>query len=172
MIEGMRMPNRLVFVLGAAVLLAASNTDAEPRTVVYLVRHAEKMLDAGSDPPLTRQGLEHAAALAEILEDARITHIHSSDLLRTRRTAQPLADRLGLPISTYDPRDLGALVTKLRSTPGRHLVSGHSNTTPEVVRLLGGAPGEEIDEPTEYDRLYIVVLEEDGSATTILLRYF
>lgn len=140
-------------------------------TVVYLVRHAEKMLDGGADPPLDRRGLERAATLAQVLQDAEITHVHSTDLLRTRRTAQPISDRLGLAIEIYDPGGLKDLASKLRSTPGRHLVSGHSNTTPEVVRLLGGDPGTPIDEATEYDRLYVLVLGGDGTATTILLRY-
>lgn len=158
-------------VLGA--LPAAAEPAAEPaaETVIYLVRHGEKVLDGSRDPALTREGLERAAALAELLRDAGVTRIHSSDLIRTRRTAQPLADRLGLAVETYDPRDLEALAAKLRSIPGRHLVSGHSDTTPELVRLLGGAPGGAIDEPTEYDRLYVVVLGEDGGTTTVLLRY-
>ena len=154
------------------LLLASGSARGEgEETVVYLVRHGEKMLDGSRDPALSRAGLERSAALAELLVDAGVTHVHSSDLIRTRRTAQPLADRLGLPVETYDPRDLAALAVKLRSTPGRHLVSGHSDTTPALVRLLGGDPGGEIDEATEYDRLYVLVLSEDGGATTVLLRY-
>lgn len=176
----MKRPSQRIFfsawaLFGAvAALLAgpgALAADPAAKTVIYLVRHAEKVLDGSRDPALTRQGLERAAALAEVLEDAGVTHVHSSDLVRTRRTAQPLADRLRLPVEIYDPRNLPALAAKLRATPGRHLVSGHSDTTPELVRLLGGVPGDEIDEPTEYDRLYIVVLGEDGGATTVLLRY-
>jgi hypothetical protein len=50
-------------------------------------------------------------------------------------------------------------------------VVGHSDTTPELVGLLGGDPGAPIDEPTEYDRLYVVTLGPDGTVTTVLLRY-
>ena len=53
----------------------------------------------------------------------------------------------------------------------RILVAGHSNTTPKLVELLGGNPGPPIDEKTEYDRLYVVVLGADGAVTTTLLRY-
>jgi hypothetical protein len=46
---------------------------------------------------------------------------------------------------------------------------GHSNTTPEVVKHLGGDPGGAIDE-NEYDRFYVVVLSPQGPAT-VVLRY-
>ena len=36
----------------------------------------------------------------------------------------------------------------------RHLVVGHSNTTPPLVELFGGDAGPPIDEASEYDRLY------------------
>jgi len=53
--------------------------------------------------------------------------------------------------------------------PGRHLVLGHSNTTPQLVEALGGEPGAPIEE-MEYDRLYIVTLM-DGRTSTVLLRF-
>ena len=58
----------------------------------------------------------------------------------------------------------------MRKTGGRHLVVGHSNTTPSVVELLGGDPGSKI-EKTEYDRLYIVTIGADGAVSTLLIRY-
>lgn len=158
-------------VIGTMLLAGGVVYGEEPATVVYLVRHGEKILDGSRDPALKREGLERAARLAEILRDAEVTEVHSSDRIRTRRTAQPVADRQGLPVQIYDPGKLQALAERLRKAPGRHLVSGHSDTTPELVRLLGGAPGAPIHEPTEYDRLYVLVLNEDGSATTVLLRY-
>ena len=69
----------------------------------------------------------------------------------------------------YDPRDLPAFAQELWQTPGRHLVIGHSNTTPQLAEALGGDPGSPIEE-MEYDRLYIVTLTVDG-ASTVLLRF-
>ena len=60
---------------------------------------------------------------------------------------------------------------KFRGTPGRYLVVGHSNTTPDLVNRLGGDPGATIDEESEFDRLYVLVLHPDGSVVTVLLRY-
>lgn len=141
----------------------------EPATVVYLVRHAEKADDGTPDPPLTEAGRERAAQLAHILADAGLTHIYSTGYKRTQETVQPLAEQAGLSVESYDPVDLGGFAARLQATPGRFLISGHSNTTPELVRYLGGEPGAPIDE-AEYDRLYIVVLKP-GRPTTLLLRY-
>jgi phosphohistidine phosphatase SixA len=142
------------------------STTTGPVTVVYLVRHAEK-LDDSKDPPLNDAGTARAALLARTLADAGITHIWSTDLKRTRLTAKPLAEKLGVTVSTYDPAKLSELAVRLQTTPGRHLVVGHSNTTPELVQALGGDPGGAIQD-TEYDRFYVVVLAPGGPATVQL----
>ncbi len=159
-------------LLPLLVLVPAWPSDAavqEP-LVVFLVRHAEKV-DASRDPELSAVGSERAVALARSLRDAGIEHVHSSDFIRTRKTAAPIAAKLDLEVELYDPRDLPALVERLLKTGGRHLVVGHSNTTPSAVELLGGEPGSEIDEQSEYDRLYAVTIGADGAVATVLMRY-
>ena len=74
-----------------------------------------------------------------------------------------------LEVEIYDHRRLDALIERLRREGGRHLVVGHSNTTPELVAALGGDPVSPIDE-MEYDRLYIVTVTDDG-VSTVLLRF-
>jgi phosphohistidine phosphatase SixA len=138
--------------------------------VVFLVRHGEKA-DLSRDAELSAAGLERAATLATTLRSAEIEYVHSSDFIRTRNTAAPTATEHGLEVGLYDPRDLPTLVEKLRRTGGRHLVVGHSNTTPQVVELLGGEPSLAIDEPGEYDRLYIVTIGSDGAASSVMMRY-
>jgi broad specificity phosphatase PhoE len=95
----------------------------------------------------------------------------SSDLRRTRDTAAPLAEALGVELELYDPEALEVLVPRVTSEPGRYLVVGHSNTTSRLAELLGGEPGEPIDEPTEYDRLYLLVLKPGEEPVTVLIRY-
>lgn len=138
--------------------------------VVFLVRHAEKM-DQSRDPDLSPQGLQRSKLLAQMLSDSGIEHIHSSDYKRTRNTAQPLADQLGLDVQIYDPRELETLASQLKKMGGTHLVVGHSNTTPTMVSLLGGEPGSAIDDTSEYDRLYIVTITHTGQVSSKLLRY-
>lgn len=138
-------------------------------TVVFLVRHAERAEDGTSDPPISEDGVRRARLLAEMLADVGLTHVHTTDLNRTRSTGQPAAESAGLEMATYDPRDLAGLAAEITATPGRHLVLGHSNTTPEVVAALGGDPGSPIDE-MEYDRLYVVTLA-GTEVSTVLLRF-
>lgn len=134
---------------------------------VYLVRHAEKLtgeaLDAlpePRDPPLSAAGNLRAERLAMLLGDAKITRIWSTDTTRTRDTAQPLADRLGIEVEIYDASDLTAFAARLRQDlDGNAVVVGHSNTTPDLAQALGADPGPPIVEKTEYDRLYVINLK-------------
>jgi phosphohistidine phosphatase SixA len=139
-------------------------------TVVYLVRHAEKVPD-GTDPALSAAGQVRAQGLASLLAETAIDVIHSTDFRRTRDTAMPLARRLGLSVVLYDPSRPEALVDAILGAGGRHLVVGHSNTVPELVVLLGGDGGPPIDEAAEYDRLYVVTRTGDGPVRTELRRY-
>lgn len=75
---------------------------------VCLIRHgetdwnAERRIQGHRDLPLNAVGLAQAEALARGLADLRADAIFSSDLLRARQTAQPLADALGLELQ-LDP---------------------------------------------------------------------
>jgi broad specificity phosphatase PhoE len=143
-------------------------------TVIFLVRHAEQDLppykDDPPDPALNIAGRERAQRLAHVLRDVGITRIMSTQYARAQSTAEPLAQALGLDIAIYSPDDLKSVANKLRTLPGRTLVVGHSNTTPDLVALLGGEPGAEIDHNDEYDRLYVVTPSAQA-AQTLLLRY-
>ena len=161
-----------------AVVLAAIGLGCQPtaetpvlaseEAVYFLVRHAEKA-DQSEDPPLTEAGQTRARNLARLLKEAGVDRIYSSDFVRTRDTAAPLAAALGLEVVLYDPNDLPGLVQTLASFPGRALVVGHSNTTPELAGLLGGEPGPPIPED-EYDRLYVLTRRPTGGTTTVVLR--
>ncbi len=137
--------------------------------VVFLVRHAEKV-DQSMDPDLSEDGYLRAEELAMTLADANIEQVHSSGFIRTKLTAKPVAERFGLEIDLYNPKDLYTLADQLKAVGGRHLVVGHSNTTPALVDILGGEPGSAIEEKNEYDRLYILTLTKD-EVSTVLLRY-
>jgi phosphohistidine phosphatase SixA len=141
--------------------------DRQNVSMVYLVRHAEKA-DTGKDPELTDIGKERAEDLSRFLKDAGITNIWTTDYKRTRETAGPIAARTRVKVEVYDPSKLGEFATKLKSMPGRHLVVGHSNTTPGLVQALGGDPGPPMPD-SEYDRFYIVTLGQNIG--TIQLRF-
>lgn len=161
----------LSFALLAFLPGCRPSTDTRPDSVYFLVRHAEKVDESESeDPPLTEPGQRRAETLAHLLRDSGIRAVYSSDFIRTRDTAAPLASLLGIEISIYDPNRLDLLTAELLDPPGRYLIVGHSNSTPELVRLLGGEPGSEIAND-EYDRLYVLVRRPDARTTTVVLRF-
>jgi len=143
---------------------------ANDQAVVYLVRHAEKQV-VGEDPGLNEAGRKRAVELARLLQDAGIEVIYSTDFARTLQTAAPLAEQLGLTVHIYEWERIRELAAGMLRNGGRYLVVGHSDTTPELVGILGGDPGPPIDEVTEYDRLYLVTIGIDGNVTTEMRRY-
>jgi len=160
----------LVFLMGCtpASDRGTPGNEGDP-LVVFLVRHAEKV-DQSQNPDLSRDGYQRAEELACVLADADIERVHSSDFIRTRLTAVPVAEKYGLEIELYDQNDLLPFADLLKAAGGRHLVVGHSTTTPALVAILGGDPGSKIKEENEYDRLYILTISL-GKVNTILLRY-
>jgi broad specificity phosphatase PhoE len=148
-----------------AAIPGAPGPIAEP-IVVYLVRHAERA-DATDDPPISPAGEQRALLLADMLRDADLTHIYTTDFLRTRQTVAPIASRERLEPAVYD--GVGDLADLLRATPGRHLVVGHSNTLPALVGSLGGESHGSIG-LDEYDRFYVLTLS-GGRTVTSLLRF-
>lgn len=139
-------------------------------TEVYLVRHAEKELSQ-KDPKLTKAGQQRAIELYQSLKGKGIQHIHSSDFLRTRSTANPMADSLNLSVEIYNHKTLHELKNKMLKAGGKHLVVGHSNSTPDLVKLLGGDPVSPINEASEYDRLYHIQIEDDTIIRSSMSRY-
>ncbi len=143
---------------------AAKAPSAHPTAVIYLVRHGETV-GQGPGRRLSPVGRKRAEALAARLADAGIERIYTTDFLRTRETAAPTAERLGLEPELYDPSDLAAFAAELRRRGETALVVGHSDTTPQLVRLLGGEPGPPIAHD-EHDRLYRVELATGATDLT------
>jgi broad specificity phosphatase PhoE len=72
---------------------------------LLLIRHGlphEGHADAPGDPPLLPDGLGQAQRVAAALAGAGIDRIYSSTQRRAIETALPLAQALGLPVSTLD----------------------------------------------------------------------
>ncbi|HEY0707691.1 MAG TPA: histidine phosphatase family protein, partial [Polyangia bacterium] len=121
--------------LGLAGPTAPGTETTRPTTIV-LVRHAEKAGEVG-DVPLSAAGKARAVRLAHLLADANVRHIFTSGMIRTRETAAPLAQKLGL---TPQPMaQLAGLVKTLQALPAGAvaLVVHHSNTVPQIADALG-----------------------------------
>jgi len=161
----MRLPRLFRHLPLSLALLAPVAALAEP-SAIYLVRHGEKAGEHG-DPDLTAQGRARAEHVGILLQRAGVDHIFSTPTNRTRQTAAPLAQRTGVTVQLYDPRNPKALVEKVRALSGAVLVVGHSNTLPELVRLFGGTQDLVIGDE-EYDRLYQLT-GAPGAVRTVVL---
>jgi broad specificity phosphatase PhoE len=162
-------------ILAAAVAFALPSALLAQKAV-FAVRHAEKASDANeASVPLSTAGTDRARKLAAMLKDAGITAIYSTDTVRTKTTAEPLAAARKLSIQTYDfpvvdgKPNLSPLAEKLRRDHSQDvvLVVGHSNTIAPLLAALGCRESVSIA-GDEYDNLFVVVPQ--GSGTPLLLR--
>jgi broad specificity phosphatase PhoE len=171
------MFRRFAAVAGTAllVLTAAAPTRVAPSTLVMLVRHAEKAPGTG-DVPLSEAGRARARALAEIGRESAIEAIITTQFIRTRQTAEPLASALNItplvvPAQADVAKHAADVVTAVRQQAGRAvLVVGHSNTIPSIVAALGGLRFADLCE-AEYDRLFLVVIDVEGVVRTVRSRF-
>ncbi len=153
---------RALISAAAAALAACVSTPPPPAPSFYVVRHLQK--ESGEDPGLTEEGRRCAASLAAQLADSGVTAVYASTTRRARETGAPLATRLGLAVSEYDPRDTPGLAGQVGAQPGSVLVVGHSNTVPAIVEALGGArPGDLAED--RYGDLWRVT--RNGGATGV-----
>jgi broad specificity phosphatase PhoE len=154
----------------AIVFLALTVVPARAQIAIFLVRHAEKV-DESRDAALSPAGLARAESLARHLQAAGVTAIYTTAFQRTIKTAEPLAKRLNLTMTSGDtpPADL---MRTIREQPaqGAVLVVGHSNTLPEMLAALGYPPPVQIA-TEEYDNLFVVVPRPGGPPTVLRLKY-
>lgn len=146
-------------------------------TTVVLVRHAEKELSSIEDPPLTPEGEHRAQLLARMFGEregpGRIAAVFASDTRRAQRTATPLADRLGLQVTTTKGDDYERILRLIRGEyRGKAvLIVGHSNTVPELVRRLARAENIPEIPDGEYGTLYVVTAPTLGRASVLRMTY-
>ena len=157
----------ILFTISVTVTAAAQAQEA-----VFLIRHAEQMLDV-EDPPLTDAGLNRAKAWATIFRDAGIDVIYTSKKVRTKQTGAPIADELNLPIKTMSRRDVDGLVNQVRKEHSDDvvLIVSHSKTIPKLVEaFVPSAKGPAI-EKGDYDNLFVIVPKGENDAKVLRLRY-
>ena len=117
---------------------------------VYLVRHgetqwnAERRIQGQSDSPLTAKGEQQAMQVATRAKELGITHIISSDLGRTRRTAEIIAQACGCDI-IFDSRlsdRVNAALESCRDLPqgSRPLLVSHGIALGCLVSTILGLP--------------------------------
>jgi phosphohistidine phosphatase SixA len=153
----------------AVLLLLGASVPATAQKAVLLVRHAEKV-DESKDPPLSAAGKARARSLARHLRTAGVTAIFVTQYKRTASTAAPLAAVASVKAVVIDADDRQALVDRIRKEKGVVLVVGHSDTVPEILRLMGHPEPVTIAR-TEYDSLFVLVPQPTGPPAVVRLRY-
>jgi broad specificity phosphatase PhoE len=139
-------------------------------TTYYVVRHGEKEAAAAnmsSDVSLSPAGQERAQALKNALKSKHIQYVYSTNTIRTKSTARPLAETLGVNLETYDPRDT-LFVSRVKDRgKGNVLIVGHSNTVDDIVnRFVGKNVLTDLPE-TSYGDLFIIKRKKKKYTYTI-----
>lgn len=146
------------------VLTACSNSSH-----IYIVRHGEKVAPSG-DVALSGEGLQRAETLKDSLVNKKIVAVYSTPYKRTQQTAAPTAIYFNKDIITYGNGD-SLLQALVRKPKGNVLITGHSNTVPNMLRAVGLAlPFEGNIPDKEYDNLYEVQVKK-GKATLVAKKY-
>jgi broad specificity phosphatase PhoE len=161
-------------------LASCGAATAEPRVdpaaaagvkTIIVVRHAEAdTSQPGKDPPLSADGQARALELARVLTDTPLDAVYLTHFQRNRQTAAPLPRHAGDHPTVVD--EVPAILRALRGGPWgtTSLVIGHSNTIPDLIRGLTGRALPP-DEPVIFDRMWIVTLARDGTASLLRLHY-
>jgi len=163
-----------LFVFAVAAFFAYRS--ATTTTVVVLARHAEKDLSSIQDPPLSPEGEQRAARLAQMFGRTggvgHIDAIYVSDARRTQQTAAPLAERLGKQAVIVPAADVKGLASRVMHEHGggSALIIGHSNTVPELIHELGNIDVPPIPDD-EYDTLYVLSIPSFGHASVLRMEY-
>jgi phosphohistidine phosphatase SixA len=160
---GLKLLAMVLAVVQVFLLHGPALGAADLPTMIVLVRHADRASNPQDDPPLTAAGAKRAQDLAVALGNANLSAIITTQLRRTRETAQPIAAALGLAAETIElnpekpDAHIKAVLAALRSRAGGSvLVVGHSTTVPALIEALGGPHLPAICE-TVYDGLFVLV---------------
>jgi phosphohistidine phosphatase SixA len=162
----MKIIGFLCFILFSSLTFAQS----EKETVIFLVRHAEKSLESTDNPSLSEKGKQQALHLAQILQNTGIEAIFSTDTKRTKETAQPLAEKLGLTTELYSSKDKNFAGSLLQKYSGKKIVLiGHSNTLPDFLNFF--SQSNQYQPSDNYGDLFVIVIKPRQPATILKLHF-
>jgi phosphohistidine phosphatase SixA len=178
-----RPSKRTYLVFPCLVLVAMMSANAfssrvsaidQPPLILVLVRHAEKkpVPKENKDPDISPAGVARAEELVKMLGNTGITAIFATEYKRTQQTAKPLSDKLGLPVNVVEAKKTPELVKQIRALGAGQVIfiAGHNNTVPEIIAALGG-PQMPIIPETEFDNLFVLIVESDGTAKLVKMKY-
>jgi len=160
----------MALAMPCAVVSRAAAPDTSVTTVV-LVRHAEKDTNfVGSDQPLNASGMLRARELARALGDVKFSAIYVTPWVRSRKTAEPIAQRQGDSLMIVVDAIEGTIAGIRRHSGQNVLVVGHSNTVPQILAALTGQK-ELAKLEVGYDDLFVLTLPRDLPPRLLHLHY-
>lgn len=129
----------LMMVCAALLIAFPSAKCGAKSTVFYVVRHAERASEVGTDR-LTLLGMHRAVELSWVLRSVPLSGIYSSITRRTWQTATPTALASGVEITPYGRCEWNQWAAALKENhAGKSvLIVGHSDTLQDIIRALGG----------------------------------
>ena len=169
----------MLFCMGTSMGCAHPKTEpraplacaARPVTVI-VTRHAEKSGDA-DDAELSEAGRARAVRLRDLLVASGATRLYATQVIRTQRTLEPLAEALHRPVEVRPARAVDALARELSALdPGTvAVVAHHSNGVPALVRALGAELGGLVDgmiAHDSFDRVVVLTLGCGERKTSVI----
>lgn len=166
----------LLLLIGTASVAFAPRVIAidQPSLTLILVRHAEKEIvpPENKDPDLSTAGVARAQELARMFGATSISGIYATQYKRTQQTVKPLAEKLSVPVTKVEAKKTDELVKQIRFRKAGEVIfiAGHNNTVPEIIAAFGG-PQLPIIPESEYDNLFILIVNSDGTAKLITMKY-
>jgi phosphohistidine phosphatase SixA len=144
--------------------------DIDKKTIIYLVRHAEK--DTGNNPGLTQKGMQRSGALMRLLADKRVSRIYVTQYRRTQLTADSLSRQMHIDTVHYfadtTGNDLVSKINEKKDWGKTILIVGHSNTIPNLVRKLGITYYiTRVIPDNEFDNLYMITYKKHIPKLTV-----
>ncbi len=150
------MPKLKLLLLTLAIIATTGITAQVTTTRIFIVRHA----DRETFDDLNAAGINRASELKRMLLHTGIDSIFSTKFIRTKKTVAPLAEAIGVPIMQYDsnPQVLKRIFQFNKGNTV--LVSGHSNTVPQLIKLCGCKPPFDNIPDTQFDNLFLVIIQQ------------
>ncbi len=152
----------------------SGNESAVPEysATYYLIRHAEKVRTdpKDPDPALNIDGMMRAKRWAAYFEPIKLDEIYITKYIRTKQTISFIAQQKQISPKRYDPNTIYS-EEFLKETNGKTvLISGHSNTTPQLVnQLLGEEKFKEMDDSDNSTLFKVTIDGPDKKVETIIV---
>jgi broad specificity phosphatase PhoE len=152
---------------------AASFSQNSQKTTFIVLRHAEKA-DNTKDTNLSTYGLARADELRKTLSPISVEAIYSSPYNRTKLTVTPLATEKGITITEYPANKpfeefVGELIDAHRGKTV--VIVGHSNTVPEILKVLSKNAFSVTINESQFDNLYVVTLTDGKQPEVVSMKY-